>query len=302
MVQSYVDKSKVLRLDSSKRIARPDMRRTGLTWSGFQEDTKETIWQTLRFEFALPRGFQWVLHDAIDLDPQPSLLTRVFVRLVPGVEYKEVKSESYIVVFVPTNSKKSREDAFGQIDVADHDMSGGPPVAADAIPGPYSLQDRRRRYQPETGVPLGGRHYTPIHTGEHAAMYPRHYTDSSAFVRPGYPPPADRMPLDRMPSDRNPVYRMPAYGMPMDRMPDRMPDQMPVDRMPSYGFPTSLHAMPPPAHADRPYQQRTPRPRNGDSPGRNGYPPLSEDKHASAPRSRTSAATERPHAAPTVRP
>lgn len=295
VIIEHGDKPDILRLNPPKRLERPDIRRTGLIWTSFGDDIRNAIWETLRFVFALPDGFQWVLHDATMLDPGPSLLARGLIRLLPRLEYKKVDNDSYIVVFVSTNSKQARTGGFGQVDIADYDTPGGSPVDAATIPGPYSLQNRRRQYQPGTAVPLTGRHYTPAYTGEQDAIYSRPYGGAPAFAPLGHGPPADRIHRDRMPVDRIPVNRMPADRMTVDRMHDRMqidPMQdvrMPFDQMPSYPFSRRRYSPSPPGFQERRYPQRTPRPRDGDSPGRNGHPPLSEDKHASAPRARMSA-------------
>lgn len=291
VVERHAEKPDILRLNPPERFQRPDLRKTGLIWSNFEDGTKEAVWQTLRFEFMLPDAFQWVLHDAMMVDPGPSLLTRGLIRLLPRLEYKKVNKDSYIVVFVPTNSTQSRPDPFGQVDVADHGLSDGPPVPAGAIPGPYSPQNHRREDRTETAIPSQEHRYTPVYAGEPDAMYPRHYTTSPAFARPGPVPLADRVSLDQMPSERIPVNRMPADRMPVDRMPiDRMQDdRMQLDPMPSYRVSRRRHSTPPPNDANRGYQQRVPRPRNGYPPDRNGYPPFSEDPRPGAPRARKSA-------------
>lgn len=295
VITKHGDKPNILRLNPPKRLERPDIRRTGLIWTSFGDDIRDAIWETLRLAFTLPGGFQWVLHSASMLDPGPSLLTRGLTRLVPHLEYKKVDNDSYIVMFVSANGKQYRTGGFGQVDIADHDMPAGLPVPADTIPGPYFLQDRRLEHQPETAIPLRERRKTPAHTFQQDAIYSRRYTGSPAFALLRHGPPADRIPRDRMPVDRIPVNRMPADRMPVDRMHDRMqidPVQdvrMPFDQMPSYPFSRRRYSPSPPGFQERRYPQRTPRPRDGDSPGRNGHPPLSEDKHASAPRARMSA-------------
>ena len=291
MLERHADTPNILRLNPPERPQRPDLRKTGLIWSNLKDSTKEAVWQTLWFKFVLPDAFQWVLHDAMMVDPGPSLLTRGLIRLLPRLEYKKVNKDSYIIVFVPTNSTQSRPDPFGQVDVADHGMSGGPPVPAGAIPGPYCLQSHRRKDLLETAMPSQEHRYTPVYAGEPDAMYPRHYTTSPDFARPGPVPLADRVSFDQMPSDRIPVNRMPADRMAMDRMPidSVQNDRMQLDLMPSYRVPRRRHSTPPPNDANRGYQQRVPRSRNGYPPDRNGYPPFSEDPRPGAPRAQMSA-------------
>ena len=182
MIQKLGNKPNILQLNAPKTLERPDIRRTGLIWTSFGDDIRDAIWETLRFAFTLPDGFQCVLHGATMLDPGPSLLTRGLIRLVPRLEYKKVDNDSYIVVFVSTNSTQSRAGGFGQVDIADHDRLGVPPGPVGAIPGPYSLQTHRRLYRPETAVAFGGQQYTPDYTGGQDAMYSRRYINSPLFV------------------------------------------------------------------------------------------------------------------------
>ncbi|GAB7334630.1 hypothetical protein MBLNU13_g06593t1 [Cladosporium sp. NU13] len=272
VVQRQADKPNILRLNPPDKLQRPDLHKTGLIWSNFEDDIKEAIWQTLRLEFVLPGGLQWILHDATILHPGPSLLTRGLLRLVPRLEYKKVNSDSYIVVFVSTKSKQSRTGGFGQVDIADHDTSGGPTGPVGAISGPYSQQNYERLYRPETAITPQELHYIPNYA-EDAARDPRRYTDSPAFPRHGSGRLADRIPLGPMPSDWMLTKRVPI-------------NRIPADRMPSYEFPQPLYAMSPPNNADRDYQQEPPRCRDRDSPGRNGYPPLSEETRVGAQRPR----------------
>ena len=294
MVERHADTPNILRLNPPERPQRPDLRKTGLIWSNLKDSTKEAVWQTLWFKFVLPDAFQWVLHDAMMVDPGPSLLTRGLIRLLPRLEYKKVNKDSYIIVFVPTNSTQSRPDPFGQVDVADHGMSGGPPVPAGAIPGPYSLQSHRLQYRPETAIPSQEHQSPPFYAGERRFSWQS--TTSPAFAQPAPGLRADRIPLDQMRSDRIPTNRLPTDRMPVNRMPaDRMlinrtlEDRMQLDPMPSYRIPRRRYSTSPPNNPNRGYQQRVPRSLDVYPPDRNGYPPLSEERRPGALHSRTSA-------------
>lgn len=288
VVERHTDTPNILRLNPAERPQRPDLRKTGLIWSNLKDSTKEAGWRTLWFKFVLPDAFQWVLHDAMMVDPGPSLLTRGLIRLLPRLKYKKVNKDSYIVVFVPTNSTQSRPDPFGQVDVADHGMSGGPPVPASAIPRPYSLQNHRLNNRPDSAIPP---YSTPVYGGQPDAPSSWHYDTLHTFARPGPVSLADQLPLDQMPSDRIPVNRMPADRMPVEQgsVVRMQEDRVQPDLMPSYRFPQRRYSTSPPNNPNRGYQQRVPRFRNVYPPGRNGYSPLSEEPRPGALHARKSA-------------
>lgn len=253
-------------MNPPKRLERPNLRRTSLIWSDFKDDTKKAIWLSLRSDFALPDGFQWVLHDATMVDPGPPLLARWLIRLVSRLEYKKANNDSYIVVFAPTKGKQSRSDAMGQLDATEDDifagldMSYSPPYNQMQQYPPETQEHHQQQYLPETHIPP-----RPSGPSPHAQAYiderdpgdSQRYPESPAFTQAEpitwaskrMPPeriPPERIPLDRIPPDRMPADRKPPERMQLDPMPpdqthmNRMPTErmgMPPDRIPSHRMP-----------------------------------------------------------------
>lgn len=194
----------------------------------------------------------------------PPLLTRWLVRLVSRLEYKKTNHDSYIVLFVPTQSNQSSSDATRQVGMTDHDKPAGPDVPEGVIPVSSLQKYHQAQYLPETRSPPRPSPYPQAYTDERDAWDSRRYPKSPAFLQAPpvtwsssrtYP---ERIPLDRIPADRTPVNRMPAERMPMDPMPlDRRPfERIPLHRSPSPIAPRARNGMSPPGDARLGYLYR----------------------------------------------
>jgi hypothetical protein len=104
----------VTRINSPKRYKRHDLRKTGSIWSGLRVDTRDSIWRSLRSDYVLSPGFQWVLQNAEFIDPGPSLFVRSMMRLSSDLDYIGVRDGGHNFVFVAMRNDQGRGEAVHQ--------------------------------------------------------------------------------------------------------------------------------------------------------------------------------------------
>ena len=126
VVEQTDGKTLITRMAPLKRPKRPDVRRTGLIWSGLKDDTRKATWRSLWSGFALPHGDQWSLYDATSVQPEPSLLTRMLVRSVADLEYSDKRTNGYIIVFVASRNQEGSDPVRqAETDVPDYQEPPG---------------------------------------------------------------------------------------------------------------------------------------------------------------------------------